>query len=145
MSLDSSLELFSHHSSLGSSSCGRDKIETPDQDNMSDLYQRACSIFSSKSELQIAQCFAKDLTDNSPEQLSEGVLLELQIYGFSDLVEGTDKKNDESMRQSESGSSEIKESSPGRDPFTFMKGPAYMNFLTYYEEPYKRILFVPWL
>ncbi|MFS8019362.1 putative ubiquitinyl hydrolase 1 [Helianthus anomalus] len=81
------------------------------KDNAVECFRRACKIFSIESELlhvldfsgQTTQFLLNDKNKNikdSPRQSEQDILLELQVYGLSDLNRNKDMKKDEMVKTS---------------------------------------------
>ncbi|XP_075637983.1 ubiquitin carboxyl-terminal hydrolase 8-like isoform X1 [Castanea sativa] len=81
-------------------------VKISQKDNVLEFYKRACKIFSSKSAPlniwdfsgQTTQVFLENkinLLNESSGQAQKEILLELQVYGFSDTLRGMDERNNE--------------------------------------------------
>ncbi|XP_030925271.1 ubiquitin carboxyl-terminal hydrolase 8-like [Quercus lobata] len=81
-------------------------VKISQKDNVLEFYKRACKIFSSKSAPlniwdfsgQTTQFFLENkinLLNESSGQAQREILLELQVYGFSDTLRGIDERNNE--------------------------------------------------
>nr|POE50446.1 ubiquitin carboxyl-terminal hydrolase 8 [Quercus suber] len=81
-------------------------VKISQKDNVLEFYKRACKVFSSKSAPlniwdfsgQTTQFFLENkinLLNESSGQAQREILLELQVYGFSDTLRGIDERNNE--------------------------------------------------
>ncbi|KAM3738102.1 hypothetical protein ACB098_09G108300 [Castanea mollissima] len=81
-------------------------VKISQKDNVLEFYKRACKVFSSKSAPlniwdfsgQTTQVFLENkinLLNESSGQAQKEILLELQVYGFSDTLRGIDERNNE--------------------------------------------------